>query len=116
MSRSTDGGLTWSSSTVPSASVIGGQPLALSNGTVVVPITGFAAEAFVSTNGGVSYTGPNTISSIQTHGAPGMRDGEGLVSAEPDGGGKVYVAWVDCRFRSGCSADGSSCSAARPTG
>jgi hypothetical protein len=105
MSRSTDGGLTWTASSVPSASVIGGQPLALPNGTVVVPITGSGAEAFVSTNGGSSYTGPFTISSIQTHGAPFMRDGEGLVSAEVDGAGTVYVAWVDCRFRTSCSAD-----------
>src|SRR5437588_839533 len=38
MSRSTDGGLTWTASTVPSSAVIGGQPLAQPNGTVVVPI------------------------------------------------------------------------------
>ena len=109
MSRSTDGGLTWSSSTTPSASVIGGQIVTLPNGNVVVPIAdafGGTAEAFISTNGGVSYTGPNTISSIQTHGPAGnLRDGGGLVSAEIDGGGKIFVAWYDCRFRSGCTAN-----------
>jgi hypothetical protein len=109
MSRSTDGGLTWSSSTVPSASVIGGQPVTLPNGNVVVPISnafGSTAQTFISTNGGVSYTGPNTISSIQVHGVAGsLRDGGGLISAEVDGGGTIFVAWHDCRFRSGCNAN-----------
>jgi hypothetical protein len=105
MSRSTDGGQTWQSSTVPSASVIGGQPVVQPDGTVVMPISGNGPESFVSTNGGQSYTGPFTISNFQLHGASGMRDGGGLVSAEVDGAGKVYVAWYDCRFRSGCSAD-----------
>jgi len=108
MSRSTNGGTTWTASSVPSASVIGGQPVAQPNGTVVVPISdafGSTAETFVSTNGGTSYTGPYTISSFQIHGASGMRDGSGLVSAEVDANGTVYVAWNDCRFRSGCPAD-----------
>jgi hypothetical protein len=105
MSRSTDGGATWSASSVPNRSVIGGQIMVQPGGTVVVVITGNGAESYVSTNGGVSYTGPSTISSIQVHGATNMRDGAGLVSAEIDGGGTVYAAWSDCRFRSGCSAD-----------
>ena len=105
MSRSTDGGLSWQASTVPSASVIGGQPVVQPSGKVVVPITASGLESFVSTNRGVSYTGPFTIASIQVHGASGMRDGSGLASAEVDGAGNVYVAWADCRFRSGCSAD-----------
>jgi hypothetical protein len=109
MSRSTDGGVTWSSSSVPSASVIGGQPVTLPNGNVVVPISnafGSTAQTFISTNGGVSYTGPNTISSIQVHGVAGnLRDGGGLISAEVDGGGTIFVAWHDCRFRSGCNAN-----------
>jgi hypothetical protein len=105
MSRSTNGGTTWTASSVPSASVIGGQPVVQPNGTVVMPITTSGASSFVSTNGGISYTGPFTISSITAHGASGMRDGSGLVSAEVDGGGTVYVAWNDCRFRSGCATD-----------
>ncbi len=108
MSRSTDGGLTWALSTAPSSAVIGGQPLVQPNGTVIVPISnafGTSVETFISTNGGVSYTGPNTATSIQVHGAPGIRDGAGLVSAEVDGGGTIYIAWSDCRFHSGCTAD-----------
>jgi hypothetical protein len=106
MRRSTDGGATWSASTVPNVSVLGGQPLAQPNGTVVVPIGANGIQSFVSTNGGVSYTGPFTISSEQAHFvAGGLRDGEGLPSAEIDASGKIYVVWQDCRFRSGCSAN-----------
>jgi hypothetical protein len=109
MARSTNGGTTWTMSTTPNASVLGGQPLALPNGTVVVPIGnafGTQMQSFISTNGGQSYTGPTTISSIQFHTPDGnLRDGGGLNSAEIDGGGRVYVAWADCRFRAGCSAN-----------
>jgi hypothetical protein len=105
MSRSTDGGATWTASTVPNSSVIGGQIVVQPNGTVVMAITGNGVDSYVSTNGGASYTGPFDISSLSVHGATNMRDGAGLVSAEIDGAGTVYVAWADCRFRSGCAAD-----------
>jgi hypothetical protein len=106
LSRSTDGGATWSSSSVSSTGVIGGQPVAQPNGTVVVPIDRAGMQSFVSTDGGASYSGPFTISSIQTHFvAGGLRDGGGLPSAEVDASGTVYVVWQDCRFRSGCSAN-----------
>jgi hypothetical protein len=106
MSRSTDGGLTWTSSTVPNSFVIGGQPLAQPNGTVVVPINSGSISSFVSTDGGASYTGPFTISSNTVHfPAGGLRSGDGLPSAEVAGDGTVYVAFYDCRFRSGCSAN-----------
>jgi len=108
MARSTDGGQTWTNSTVPSSTVIGGQPLVQPNGTVVVPIDNAfegAVESFVSTNGGSSYTGPSTISSISSHTEAGdLRSGP-LPTAEIDGSGKVYVVWEDCRFESGCSAN-----------
>jgi hypothetical protein len=105
MNRSTDGGLTWSSSSMPSTFASGGQIVVQPSGTVVMAISVGSLESFTSTNGGASYTGPHTISSIQVHGATGMRDGSGFESAEIDGGGTVYVGWSDCRFRSGCSAD-----------
>jgi hypothetical protein len=105
MSRSTDGGLTWSPSTVPNQSVIGGQILVQPNGTVVVVIDGSGIDSYVSTNGGVSYTGPFNVGSLSVHGATNMRDGSGLPTAEIDGGGTVYAAWTDCRFRTACQAD-----------
>jgi hypothetical protein len=106
MSRSTDGGLTWQASQVPNQSVLGGQPVVLANGTVVVPIDGFGLDSYVSTDGGQTYSGPFDVSSIQYHTpAGGLRAPGGLSSAEVDGSGTVYVAWADCRFRSGCSAN-----------
>ncbi|HJP65205.1 MAG TPA: sialidase family protein [Actinomycetota bacterium] len=109
MARSTDGGLTWTNSTAPSDSVIGGQPVTQPNGKVVVPIAnGFGSQlrSYVSTDGGATYTGPFTISSIQTHTqAANLRSGAGLASAEVDAAGKIYVVWHDCRFRAGCAAN-----------
>jgi hypothetical protein len=103
---STDGGLTWTQSSAPGSSVIGGQPVVQPSGTVVVPIdNGFegSVESFVSTTGGVSYTGPFTVSTISDHFVQGSLRTSPLPSAEVDGAGKVYVVWQDCRFRSGCA-------------
>ncbi|WP_323746964.1 hypothetical protein [Catenulispora pinisilvae] len=107
MSTSTDGGQTWGAAENPSGgpSGLGGQPLVQPNGTVVVPFStnGSAIEAFTSANGGASWGNVNTIAQVQVHTANGsLRDGSGLPSAEIDATGKVYVAWQDCRFRSGC--------------
>jgi hypothetical protein len=108
MMRSTDGGLTWSNSTVPNSTVIGGKPVSLPNGTVVVPIDSnpiSSVMSFVSTNGGVSYTGPFTISNLTWHSVNGNMRSLPIPSAEVDASGKVYVGWHDCRFRSGCSSN-----------
>jgi hypothetical protein len=110
MSTSTDGGVTWSSPVSPSGapSGLGGQPLVQPNGTVIVPYStnGAAVEAFTSTNGGTSWGSANQVASVSSHTANGgLRDGSGLPSAEMDASGKVYVAWQDCRFRSGCPAN-----------
>jgi hypothetical protein len=109
MSRSTDGGLTWQEGTVPGGSiVIGGMPVSQPNGTVVVPIDdGFtsSAEAFISRNGGQSFTGPFAISPINAHTPAGGVRSLDLISADVDAAGRIYVAWYDCRFRSGCSSN-----------
>jgi hypothetical protein len=104
MWRSTNGGTTWTQSTVASAFGLGGQPVAQPNGTVVVPFWGNGMQALVSTNGGQSYSVSNT-SSQTDHGVAGNLRSEPLPSAEVDGNGKVYVVWHDCRFRSGCSSN-----------
>lgn len=108
MARSTDGGLTWQPSQTPGSTVIGGVPVVQPNGNVVVPIDdGFAStvESFVSTNGGVSYTGPSIIASISSHDVAGNLRSLTLPSAAVDEAGRVYVVWQDCRFRAGCSAN-----------
>ena len=112
MSTSTDGGLTWGPPLLtPSvAQGIGGQPIVQPNGNVVVPIEVFGAQntlmsAFVSTDGGASWSDPVTIAVIQFHtDAGGIRSGP-LPSAAVDGAGKVWTVWQDCRFRTACSTN-----------
>ncbi|TMD63275.1 MAG: exo-alpha-sialidase [Chloroflexi bacterium] len=108
MSTSSDGGATWSAgqATQDNVSGLGGQPLVQPNGTVIVPflstISGIAA--FTSTNGGTSWNSSVSIASQTDHQVAGIRS-EPLPSAEIDGTGKAYVAWQDCRFENGCSAN-----------
>ena len=107
MSTSTDGGLTWSAPQSPSVpSGLGGQPVVLPNGTVVVPYTTnfFGVAAFRSTNGGASWTTAVTVDTQTTHPVVDMRDPP-LPSAEVDGGGRVYLVWHDCRFRASCASN-----------
>ncbi|HEX4701593.1 MAG TPA: sialidase family protein [Pseudonocardiaceae bacterium] len=110
MSTSTNGGASWSAAIAPSRrpSGLGGQPLVQPNGTVVVPYSanGSAIRAFTSTNGGTSWTASRLVANVTVHTANGnLRDGGGLPTAEIDGAGKIFVAWQDCRFRSGCPAN-----------
>ena len=107
MSTSSDGGNTWSAPSHPAnAFGLGGQPVVQPNGTVVVPFWGNGIQSFTSTNGGKSWGNLVTISNITEHTVGGnMRAQDPLPSAEIDGAGKVYVAWQDCRFENGCSAN-----------
>jgi BNR repeat-like domain len=112
MSTSTDGGLTWGAaqSTANNTHGIGGQPLVQPNGTVIVPINGFAGNkflilSFISTDGGASWSKTFRVSEVDfRHPAGGIRAGIPLPSAEIDGSGKVYVVWSDCVFEPGCTA------------
>jgi hypothetical protein len=107
MSRSTDGGQTWSAAvgTTGGGSGIGGQPLVQPSGRVVVPIETNNMAAFISTNGGVSWTMPVAFATIQVHtDGGGIRSGP-LPSAAVDGAGRVWVVWEDCRFRLKCSTN-----------
>jgi hypothetical protein len=110
MNTSTDGGNTWGPSMVPGSGVygLGGQPLVQPNGNVVVPIYDYdfgGVGAFNSSNGGASWNGDVSVAAIDWHPENGgIRDID-LPSAEVDGAGTIFVAWEDCRFRSGCSAN-----------
>jgi hypothetical protein len=113
MSTSTDGGLTWGAAqtTANGAHGIGGQPLVQPNGTVIVPINGFAGlvnfliVSFTSTNGGASWSKTNIVARVGFHhAAGGIRDSIPLPSAEIDASGKVYVVWQDCHFEPTCNA------------
>jgi hypothetical protein len=108
MSTSTDGGLTWSAPATNNRGVIGGQPVVRPDGTVIVPTANAnetAIGAFDSTNGGASWSAVTTIATIRHHTVAGsLREGA-LPSAEIDGGGTVFVAWADCRFRRSCKTN-----------
>jgi hypothetical protein len=104
MSRSTDGGVTWSVAATNNNGIIGGQPVVRPDGTVIVPTANAnetAIGAFNSTNGGVSWSATTTIATISHHSVAGsLREGP-LPSAEIDGAGTVYIVWADSRFRRG---------------
>jgi len=109
MSTSTDGGAHWSTPlpTADHAHGLGGQPLVQPDGTVIVPFESLQGTiaAFRSTDGGQSWSSAVPISRIAFHPVAGGLRTSPLPTAEVDGAGNVYVAWEDCRFRSGCSSN-----------
>ncbi|MGI8563612.1 MAG: sialidase family protein [Candidatus Dormibacter sp.] len=110
MSTSTDGGLTWGAPKTPvdQPSGIGGQPIVLPSGAVVVPYINLNAGVmadFISTDGGLSWGGSTFISAAEFHVPNGnIRAGLPLPTAEIDGSGRIYLAWSDCRFEGQCSS------------
>jgi hypothetical protein len=113
MSTSRDGGQTWgpATPTTGNAHGLGGQPLVQPSGRVVVPFSGVGTlnnriVAFISDNGGETWSSPVTVSTVSYHRPQGgIRAGIALPSAEIDSRGKVYVLWPDCRFEPGCTAN-----------
>ncbi|HZQ66882.1 MAG TPA: sialidase family protein [Terriglobales bacterium] len=106
MLTSSDGGSTWSKAfIVRNAFGLGGQPLVQPSGTVVVPFEGNGMQAFSSTDGGSTWGNVVTISQINDHFVGGNLRTSPLPSAELDANGTIYVAWQDCRFRSGCASN-----------
>ncbi|HEY2578325.1 MAG TPA: sialidase family protein [Streptosporangiaceae bacterium] len=109
MSTSTNGGATWSAPQSPADTPhgLGGQPLVQPGGTVVVPFLddNGTIRSFTSTNGGSSWNASVLVANPQVATDPGGIRSSDLPQAEEDGAGKVYVAWEDCRFRSGCSSN-----------
>src|SRR5467141_2340831 len=108
-STSTDGAQTWGSAlgTAGQDYGIGGVPVVKPSGKVIVPILGFYGyvTAFTSTDGGKSWTKAVNVASYISHGEAGGLRSAGLVSSAIDAGGKVYVMWPDCRFRTNCSSN-----------
>jgi len=110
MSASRDGGQTWSAPVAPAGGPtgLGGEPVVRGDGTVVVPAVDDAQNAIVSfrsTNGGATWGGVTVVSRIRFHVAAGGLRTEPLPSVAVDGGGRVYVAWQDCRFEPRCAAN-----------
>ncbi len=109
MRRSTNGGSTWGGALSPGggASGLGGQPVVRPNGTVIVPYLASSGQirSFRSIDGGVSWRATVLVSGVSHHNAAGGLREDPLPTAEVDAAGTVYVAWSDCRFRSGCPAN-----------
>jgi hypothetical protein len=119
--HSDDGGLSWSGPTgVPGrteSSVANGvQPVVRPDGTLVLVFAAFAAfarfddpeaselVAVSSPDGGVRFSPRVGISGLEEEVILGIR-APSLPSVEIDGGGTIYAAWHDCRFRDGCLAN-----------
>jgi hypothetical protein len=105
--RSDDGGLTWSPEQVvlrgPEA--VGVFPLPRPDGSLVIPYLGDdVIQSVRSTDGGVTFEAPVTISGYAHRPVPGLRTFP-LPTADVDSRGRVYVAWQDCRFRARCPAN-----------
>jgi hypothetical protein len=110
MSTSSDGGQSWSppANTADKATGVGGVPVVQPNGTVVVPASddsGGHQIAFLSNNGGASWTASTIIATISDHAVAGNLRNYALPMSATDSSGNVYVVWQDCRFRSGCSSN-----------
>ena len=106
MSTSCDGGLTWGPRRFPGGSGVGGQPVVQPNGNVIVPYEGGAGiRSFRSIDGGASWQASVAVANVSQHGVAGNLRTSPLPSAEVAGDGKVYVAWQDCGFRSGCTSN-----------
>jgi hypothetical protein len=113
MSTSTDGGLTWGPPKTTAnveRGVLGGQPVVLNSGTVVVTYDHFTTgqvKAFTSTNGGQTWNTPVVVSNRIYHVPAGGIRAPFLPSSEARtlGPGPVVVVWPDCRFEMNCSAN-----------
>lgn len=104
---SDDGGVTWSAPVIAAGGpeVVGVIPVLRPNGELVVPFFGRAQMAVVlSRDGGATFTPQATIAEISARPIARLRAFP-LPTAEVDSAGRVHVAWQDCRFRPGCSAN-----------
>jgi len=108
MSKSSDGGATWTRplNTANFDAGLGGEPLVQPNGTVIVPIEGGnGIIAFSSTDGGHTWKGAVNVATVFWAGDPAGIRASPLPSTAMDADGRIYVAWEDCRFRSICNTN-----------
>jgi len=116
---SSDGGLFWSEPVSASveaeanAIVNGAQPVVRPDGSLLVLFSVFGAVsergdnyigAVRSGDGGATFAPSVRVAALEEEPIPGMRS-PALPSVEVDGGGRIFVAWHDCRFRDSCLAN-----------
>jgi hypothetical protein len=80
--------------------------VSLPNGTVIVPYTAnySAVYAARSLDGGATWLPATFVATQNSTSDQEMRDPP-MPSAEVDSSGRIYVAWSDCAFESGCNAN-----------
>jgi hypothetical protein len=61
--------------------------------------------AFLSTDGGSTWSSTTIISTISDHIVAGNLRNLALPMSAIDAAGVMYVVWPDCRFRTGCSSN-----------
>jgi hypothetical protein len=97
MRTSTNGGASWGAALAPGGSHtgLGGQPVALPNGDVVVPYESLASSirSFRSTNGGTSWNSTVLVSNISHHTVAGSLREEPLPSAEADATARIGLTY-----------------------
>ncbi|MEP6910220.1 MAG: sialidase family protein [Actinomycetota bacterium] len=111
---STDGGKTWGPAIgAPDGAGRRGiqgpfapapQPVALPDGTLVVPLFDDEISVVSSKNGGVSFSSATRIAPSTFSRSSGMRAGP-FPSAEVGADGSVLMAWPDCAARPRCSGN-----------
>jgi hypothetical protein len=110
-STSSDGGLTWSIPiTLPTVSAgVGGQPVVLPSGIVVVPIASgnySSLLSYRSLDGGQSWENYVLIDAVKTHEKTNVIRNLLLPSADVSPDGTIFVVWHTCEFRSpACKAN-----------
>ena len=107
---SRDGGATWSApvnvTSAFAAEAEGALPLVQPDGalTIVFAVGDAGMYAVRSTDGGASFAAPVGIAPIRRASQPLLR-APSLPAAAVDASGRIYVAWADCAFRTGCDGN-----------
>jgi hypothetical protein len=104
---SDDGGGTWSTAVeAPVDDIVGAFPVIRPDGELVVPFLwhGNSVGVVSSSDGGKTFGGPVTVATVSARSTPGLRFFP-LPSAAVDRSGRVWIAWHDCRFSSGCATN-----------